>query len=146
MAEVYQVRELWVASRSESVANKKDGDDKMISTQDIIVIAKKYNAMTTEECHISWVETIREWHELKHVRPSILDALVLDQGFKVGPSYLEAIQTVTGWSRDRVFGFQTAMLLGGPAESAPMTTQRMSYWKGVLDGSFVYEKMKTRYV
>ena len=135
-----------MASRSESIANKKDGDDKMISTHDIIVIAKKYNAQATEECHISWVESLEEWHELKHVRPSVLDALILETWFKVGPSYLGAVQAATGWSRDRVFGFQTAMLLGGPAESAPMTAQRMSYWKGVLDGSFVYEKIKTRYV
>ena len=145
MAEVYQVHQLWVASRSESTAHEKDGGDEM-NVQDIIVIAKKYNAQATEECHISWVESIGEWHELKHVRPSVLDALILDSGFKIGPSYLEAIQAVTGWSRDQVFGFQTAMLLGGPAETAPMLQQRMGYWKGILEGSFVYEKMKTRYV
>lgn len=118
----------------------------MISTADIIFIAKKYNAECSEECRIYWVESVGEWHELKNIRPSVLDACVLDQAFKVGPSYLKAVQAVTGWPREMVVGFQTAMLLGGPAESATMHVDRMSYWKGVLEGSLVYEKVKKRYV
>jgi len=118
----------------------------MTNVQDIIVTAKKYNAEATEECHIVWIDSIEEWHELKNLRPSVLDAMVLEGGVKVGPSYLDAIQAVTGWNVARIVGFQTAMLLGGPAESAPMMGSRMAYWKGILEGSFVYEKIKTRYV
>jgi hypothetical protein len=118
----------------------------MITTQEIIAIAKHHNAMVTEESHLHWVDTLQEWNELKFLRPSVLDTIVLDRALKVGPSYLEAVQAATGWQRDTVVGFQTAMLLGGPAESAEMDMERLAYWRGILIGSFVYEKIKKRYV
>lgn len=118
----------------------------MITLHEIVAIAKHHNATVTEACHIHWVDALQEWNELKFVRPSVLDAVVLDRALNVGPSYLDAIKEATGWSRDMVIGFQTAMLLGGPAESADMDSNRMAYWKGVLMGTFVYEKVKKRYV
>jgi len=135
-----------VASRSESIANKKDGDDKMISTNDIIVTARRYNAQASEESHIHWVESLGEWNELKYLRPSVLDSLILSRALNTGPSYLQAVHEATGWSKDMYMGFQTAMLLGGPMESGSMSGQRVLYWKGILIGSIVYEKIKTRYV
>jgi hypothetical protein len=118
----------------------------MMTAPDLVVIAKTYNAVCTETSQVAWVEHIGEWQELKYHRPSVLDAAILHKAFKVGPSYFEAVQAATGWPKDTVVGFQTIMLLGEPVESGSMSRANMKYWRGVIMGLFVYEKIKTRYV
>jgi hypothetical protein len=142
LCEVYQLR---VESRDQDSPETKGGDSEMMTAPDLVLIAKAHNAVCTETSQIAWIDHLQEWHELKHHRPSVLDAAVLDHAFKVGPSYFEAVKAATGWSRETIVAFQTIMLLGEPVESGNMDRNNMRYWKGIIMGLFVYEKIKVRY-
>jgi hypothetical protein len=118
----------------------------MMTAPDLVLIAKDYNAVCTETSQIAWVEHLEEWHELKDHRPSVLDAAILETAWCIGPSYQDAVLAATGWSLETFLGFQTVMLLGEPVESGDMSRINMKYWKGVIMGLFVYEKIKKRLV
>jgi hypothetical protein len=108
LCEVYQLR---VESRDQDSPETKGGDSEMMTAPDLVLIAKAHNAVCTETSQIAWIDHLQEWHELKHHRPSVLDAAVLDHAFKVGPSYFEAVKAATGWSRETIVAFQTIMSL-----------------------------------
>ena len=118
----------------------------MMTAPEIVLVAQTHNAVCTETSQIAWIDHLKEWQELKYHRPSVLDAVVLEKAFKVGPSYQEAIQAATGWPMETVMGFQTIMLLGQPVESGEMSRSNMKYWKGIIMGLFVYEKIKLRFI
>lgn len=111
---------------------------------ELIAIAKEYHAVCSETCNIQWDESQQIWCERDGVWPSVLDAAVLKRTCRLGPSYLHAVIAATGWSRDTIVGFQTVMLLGQPVESGDMCVGNMAYWRGIINGLLVYEKIKAR--
>jgi hypothetical protein len=143
MVVLYQVYQLCLANgKTERIM----GGYEMMTGPDLILVARDYGACCSETCNIVWDACYRrEWREHEKLRPSVLDAAVLEYAPRVGPSYLEAVIAATGWNRDAIIGFNTVMLLGYPAESADMKRERMAYWMGVANGLLVYEKIKRRY-
>ena len=144
MVALCEMCELWMAMRDQCQVVSWRGVE-MITAPDIVVIAKSYGAVCTECVQITWLDHANQWEELKYYHPSVLDAVVLHNSPHIGPSYFDAVQKGTGWPKDTIVGFQTVMLLGEPVSSGEMSRTNMKYWRGVIMGLFVYEKIKVRY-
>ena len=115
---------------------------KQISVTALVEIAKKYKAEITPDRQIRWMDMNFEWIETLQFRPSVLDAVILANAPKVGPSYLEAAQAATGWPRQTLLGFSEIMLVGRPLKSAIIQEGSRMYWKGIAIGLFVYGKLR----
>lgn len=115
-----------------------------ITVTEIVRIAKKYKADITPARQIRWQDMIGEpsWVETLQYRPSVLDAVILEHAWRVGPSYLSAAQAATGWNRRTILGFLQIMLLGHPIETAQMNRKSFNYWRGVIIGVMVYGKLR----
>tara|TARA_R110000772_G_scaffold267971_3_gene393602 strand:+ start:35107 stop:35511 length:405 start_codon:yes stop_codon:yes gene_type:complete len=122
-----------------------EGSSNQLTVTEVVDIAKKYKADITPGRQIRWVDSTGEtpsWIETLQFRPSVLDSLILERAWKVGPSYLTAAQAATGWNRRTLFGFLQIMLVGRPIETAEMNRSSFNYWKGIIIGVMVYGKLR----
>jgi len=115
-----------------------------LDVTEVVRVAKKYQADLTPERQIRWVTSLGEptWIQTLQYRPSVIDALILEHAYRVGPSYLTAAQAATGWNRRTILGFLQIMLVGRPIETATMNRSSFNYWKGVIMGLMVYQKLR----
>ncbi len=112
-----------------------------LSVPEVVRIAKKYKAEITPDRQIRWSDT-RLWMKLRHHQPSVMDALILEHACTIGPSYLDAASTATGWSYPTIRGFLEIMLTGRPYQTTPMDRDLRNYWQGVLMGLLVYTRLR----
>ena len=119
----------------------------MLDAHEIYLIAKSYRAEITESRQIQWLDTGNSpgslWAQRDEYQPSVMDSLILDLAWRV-PGYLEAAKAATGWSGVMVMGFLQAMLLGHPLKTEEIRMEDFPYFKGMLIGLMVVQKLKSR--
>jgi hypothetical protein len=118
----------------------------MLNAQDIYEIAKSYQAEITAGRQIQWRDmgcTHGQWEPMTQYRPSVMDSLILDRAWRV-PGYLAAARAATGWPTPILVGFLEAMAVGKPLETKKMHMEDFQYWKGLVIGLMVIQKLKSR--
>ena len=119
----------------------------MLDAHHVYEIAKKYQAEITADRQIQWLDMGSlpgdKWVKHTEYRPSVMDAVILDQAWKI-PGYLSAAKAATGWTEPMVMGFLQGMYLGQPLETVQMKSENFPYWKGMLIGLMVIQKLKSR--
>ncbi len=123
----------------------------MLDAHVIYRIAKSYRAEITESRQIQWHGMVNslgnksysQWESLPDYRPSVMDSVILQRAWRV-PGYLEAAMAATGWTRSMVMGFLQAMLLGHPLKTEEIRMEEFPYFKGMLIGLMVIQKLKSR--
>ncbi len=118
----------------------------MLNAQDIYEIAKSYQAEITAGRQIQWLGTENspgKWELMPPFRPRVMDALILHKAYNT-TGYLAAAKAATRWPESMVMGFLQGMLLGRPLETQKMYREDFLYWKGMVVGMMVIQKLKSR--